>query len=317
MTYTQYGLIQATDFNTFVGNATTGISTADTLNAVWGIGILDTGYGQTGIPQVSQFNLVTHNDWANLINTTKTIASHQGTAITQLNPPKAGDKIEIISALTTNLQNIYDSRFNAVAQGTTTTTTTTNGSTWNSAITFTHTVTFESAAKARYFFNAGGQIAINFSHPAGAGVNGLLSNLASAMGTLVISGINSGTCSIAGTTYSGISKIGGSGTPSVLANNLGFYGLTTTNQEVYRQLGTGVPIAYTGTFISVNLRLNAAPGSASVLTITTLWDEVPNGGSTLGLTSGSATRITVRPPSSAYLANTWGSVSVVGTVSGS
>jgi hypothetical protein len=317
MTYSSYGLIEAADFNTFVGNATSGISTANTLNTVWGLGVGNAGYGQTGVPNVAAFTLVSHTDWANLINTTQTVASHQGTAITLITPPSQGDRIEVINAITTNLQNIYTSRFNAAAQGTTSSTVTTNPSTWNSAITFTHQLTFASAAQARYFFNAGGQIALTFSHPTGLGVNALLSNLATAMGTLVISSISSGTCSIAGTTYNGITKIGGSGTPTTLSTNTGFYALTTTNQEVYKQLGTGTPSAYTGTFISVNLRLNALPGSGSVLTITTLWDEVPNGGSTLGLTSGSTTTCTIRPPSISYLSNTWGSISVTGSVTGS
>lgn len=317
MTYTQYGLIQASDFNTFVGNAVTGISTANTLNTVWGLGVLDTGYGQTGVPNVEANTLVSHTDWANLINTTSVIGNHQGTAVTQITPPSQGDKVEIIGAISTNLQNIYNSRFNAAAQGTTSSVSTTNASNWSSAITFTHTVTFASAIQARYFFNAGGQIAINFSHPTGTGVNSLLSNLATACGTLVISSIGSGTCSIAGTSYTGITKVGGSGTPLTLLTNRGFYALTTTNQEVFKQTGTGTPSAYTGTFISVNLRLNALPGTATTLTITSLWDEVPNGGSTLGLTSGSNTTVTVRPPSATYLTNTWGAVTVAGSVSGS
>lgn len=317
MTYTQYGLIQASDFNTFVGNATAGISTANTLNTVWGLGILDTGYGQTGVPNVEPNTLVSHTDWGNLINITKSIGNHQGTAITQITPPAQGDRIETIAAISTNLQSIYNARFNAAAQGTTATVSTVNSSTWSSAITFTHTVTFASATQARYFFNAGGQIAINFSHPTGTGVNSLLSNLAVACGTLVISAINTGTCTIAGTSYTGFSKNGGSGTPLTLLTGTGFYGLTSINQEVFKQTGTGTPSAYTGTFISVNLRLNSTPGSATTLTITSLWDEVPNGGSTLGLTSGSTTTVTVRPPSTTYLTNSWGTVSVVGTVSGS
>jgi hypothetical protein len=45
-----------------------------------------------------------------------------------------------------------------------------------------------------------------------------------------------------------------------------------------------------------------------------VWDEIPNG---LTVTTGSATTVTVRPPETTYLANTWGSISIAGTSSGS
>jgi hypothetical protein len=315
MTYSQYGLIEATDFNNFVGNATTGISTANTLNSVWGIGIGNTGYGQTGVSQVAQFTTVNPTDWRNLINTTSTIGNHQGTAITNIFPPNSGDLIATNNNILTNLTAIYNSRLNAAAQGTTSSTTTTNSSTWSSAISFTHSVTFASANAARYFFNAGGQIALTFSHPTGSGVNALLNTLATRCGTIVLS---SSSCTIAGTSYTGTTKIGGSGTPAALLTSVGFYALTTTNQEIFRQLASGLsPSAYVGTFISVNVRINSLPGTGTIITFTTLFDEVPNGGSTLGLTSGSATTLTVRPPSNAYISDTWGTVSVAGSVTGS
>lgn len=317
MTYSQYGLIAAADFNTFVGSPTTPINTANTLNSVWATGILNTGYGQTGVTQVVVDTIVSKDDWRNLIDTTRLSALHQGTSITQITPPNQGDKIEAIAAISTNLTNIYSNRLNAAAQGTTSTTTTVYNSPWSAAITFIHTITFSTGDAARYFFNAGGQIALTFSHPTGSGVNALLNNLSSACGTLVLSSLSSGTASIAGSTYSGITKVGGSGSTTTLSTNKGFYGLTASNQEVFKQLGTGTPSAYTGTFISVNLRLNASPGTGSILTITTLFDEVPNGGSTLGLTSGTTVNVTVRPPVSTYISNTWGTLSVVGSVSGS
>lgn len=317
MAYSQYGKIEAADFNAFVGNAIVGITTADTLNTVWGIGSGNNGYGQTGIPQVSVNTTIVNGDWANLLNTTTTIARHQNTAITSVTVPQQGDKIEVIAPIATNLTSIYTNRLNATAQGSSVPITTTVGTAWSSAITFTHVVSFTSADTARYFFNTGGQIALTFSHPTGSGVNALMSALGTACGTLVLSAPNSGTATIAGTSYSGISKIDGSGSVTTIVPNAGFYGLTTTNQEVFKQLGTGTPSAYAGSFISVNARINALPGSGSVITITTLWDEVPNGGATLGLTSGTATTCTVRYPSTSYLANTWSSVGVVGSVTGS
>jgi hypothetical protein len=68
---------------------------------------------------------------------------------------------------------------------------------------FVHTVTFQSGDAARNFFNAGGQLAINFSHPTGTGINSLWNMLAVACGTIVISSNSSGTVRVAGTNYNG------------------------------------------------------------------------------------------------------------------
>ena len=52
----------------------------------------------------------------------------------------------------------------------------------------------------------------------------------------------------------------------------------------------------------------------NVITISTVWDEIPNG---LTVATGSATTVTIRPPEVTYIANTWGTPSVTGTVTGS
>lgn len=315
MTYSQYGLIEASDFNTFTGNTTA--TTANQLNTVWAVGTTNAGYGQTAVPQVAQFQLVNKDDWGNLITTTRNIALHQGTSITQINPPSTGDVIQTIAAIQTNLNSVYTNRNNAVAQSSTFNRVDTYNSTWQAAITCTQTVTFANSASMRYFFNAGGQIALNFIHSTGSGINPMLSALAQACGTLVLSNINSGTCTIAGQTYSGFTKVGGSGSVTTLATNTGFRALTSSNQEVYKQFGTGTPSAYTGTFISVNLRLNSTHPNASQLIITTLWDEVPNGGTFLPANAGTTVSVSVRPPSTTYLTNTWGTPTLNGSWSGS
>ncbi len=48
MTYAQFGLIQAADFNTLVGGNPT--TTVNTLNATWATGGGSAGYGQTAVP---------------------------------------------------------------------------------------------------------------------------------------------------------------------------------------------------------------------------------------------------------------------------
>lgn len=315
MSYQQYGKIEATDFNTIVGTSTT--STSGQLNAVWGPGNGNKGYGQTAVPQVSQNAKIGYQDWANAVNTTSTAASHQNTALTVVTTPVTGVKVEYNSAVTTNITSITSYRLNARAQGTTTSTTT-SATAWSNQITFTHTVTFGSGDQARYFFNCGGQIAISFSSPSGSGINALMNALGTACGTIVLSSPTAGAITIAGTAYNGITKVGGSGTATTLSTNTGYYALGTTNTEVFKQTGTGTPAGYIGSFISVNIKTNGTQGSngdnGSVITITTIWDEVPNG---LSVATGTATTVTVRPPSTSYLSNSWGTPIVTGSVTGS
>jgi hypothetical protein len=217
---------------------------------------------------------------------------------------------------------VYTGRNNAAAQGSTSTTNTINSSTWFNAITFTQTVTFASGDAARYFFNAGGQIALTFTHPTGSGINGLFNALGTACGTLVISSPNSGTVSIASVGYDGIKKLIGSGTVTTLLPNVGYWGMTTNNQEVFKQFGGsftgGSGASYSQNYLSVNVKTNGAQGSngdnGSTITITTLWDESPNG---LTAQAGTTVSLTVRPPSTTYLTNTWGTPTVSGSVTGS
>ena len=124
---------------------------------------------------------------------------------------------------------------------------------------------------------------------------------------------------IASTAYNGITKIGGSGT-STLGTNTGYYALTTSNAQVFSQTATTGPAGYLSTFISVNVKSNGTQGSngdsGSVITIYTLWDEVPNG---LTVSTGSAVTVTLAPPATTYLPQgaSWGTPTVSGTVSGS
>jgi hypothetical protein len=314
MTYAQNNKIEYTDFNGIVGSSTT--STTGELNAIWGIGNGNKGYGQTYIPQVAQFATVTSGDWANVTNKCTTIKNHQGSTITSVTTPTQGARIDYVSAIPTNISTLTTNRLNAAGQGTDSTTTTTYNAAWSTQITFVHTVTFASGDAARYFFNAGGQIALTFSSPSGSGINALMNALGTACGTVVLSATTSGSITIASTSYNGITKVGGSGTTETLSTNTGYYALGTSNTAVFKQLASGTPAGYISSFITVNMRTNGTQGTngdnGSVITITTTWDEVPNG---LDVSSGTATTCTIRPPSTSYLTSTWGVPTVVGSVS--
>lgn len=317
MSYAQYGTIQAADYNTFVGANPGG--TANALNTVWATGTGAAGYGQTAEANVAVGDTVTAAKWANLITKTSNSASHQSSSITSVTVPAAGATITYNANVVTNLQTIYTNRLNAVSQSGTTANTASYGSTWINAITFTHTVTFANGDAARYFFNSGGQLAISCYHPAGTPINNLVSGLASNIGTVVLSAPTTGTATIAGTSYNGVTKIGNTGSTPTISTNSGYYAWGTANANVFYQTASGgtIPL-YLSTNINIFVKTNGTQGSngdkGNVITIYTVWDEIPNG---LVVSTGSNTTVTIRPPETTYIANSWGTPTVSGTVTGS
>lgn len=317
MSYSQFNLIEATDFNVLVGGNPT--TTANTLNATWATGGSTAGYGQTAVANVSVGSTVLATSWNALVSNTASAATHQGSSITAVTAPTAGAVVSFVSAIPTNLQTIYTNRLNAATQGSTTANAVSFGSTWSTALTFTHTATFANGDAARYFFNSGGQLAMTVSHANNtAGINLLFNNLASNVGTVVLSAPSTGAVTIAGTSYNGITKIGGGGNSPTIDANKGYYALTTANANVFTQTASTGPSGYLSTFIRVIVKSNGTQGSngdtGSVITIYTIWDEVPDG---LTVGTGSTTTLTLRPPETTNLANSWGTVTLAGSVSGS
>jgi hypothetical protein len=312
MTYQVGGLIQAQDYNTLVGGNPT--ATANTLNATWATGSASAGYGQTAEANVAVGETVTASKWAGLVTKTASAASHQGSSISSVAAPVAGGTVTFLSAIPTNLQTIYTNRLNANAQSTTTANAITNNNTWNNTATWTHTVTFGNADNARYFFNAGGQIKMTCSHGnTTAGVNEALSTLCTATGTVVISGQSSGTRTVAGVTYNGVQKIGGSGTVQTIANNSGYFGLTTANTTIFDQNSATSP--YTSVMDVVYLaRVSGSAGSnggnGNEIIIHTVFRESGANGT---VDTGSIVTCTIAPPSATHIANTWGTITLVGS----
>jgi hypothetical protein len=320
MTYTSGGLIQATDYNGFV-STTSGAN----VNNVWSTGSVDAGWGQPALSTVAATNTITATQWASLVNTLINMGGQTNTVITSRIAPTAGQTIGILAALNTDLTNITNNRQNAAANGTQFTgwtgtnskTAATSGSPWS--ITFTNTVTWASADAARYFFNAGGRIKIDVSKNA-SGQTGdpewddLANNLC---GDIFITG-GTATQTIAGTAYTGTTRIGGSASPNILLTTTGWYDLTPGGAAtiVYKQFADTAP--YTNNFIQHSLARNAG---STTLTITTLWsasdgDPISGGTAASGATPGTApcTIVTYFPPSSTYLSTTsWGTPTVAAT----
>ena len=313
MAYQQYANISAADYNTLVGGDP--ITTTGYLNTVWATGGTTAGYGQTALANVTVGTQVYAADWANLVNKTANAASHQGTSITSVTAPASGGTITYLSAIPTNLTTIYAPRLNAATQGSTVANSATILTPWASIATFTHTVTFANGDAARYFFNAGGQLKVTCAHAnSTTGINLLMNNLASNVGTVVLSSPSSGSITISSVSFNGITKIGGAGNSPTLLPNNGYYALTTSNATVFTQTASTGPAGYLSTFIRVIAKSNGTVGTngdtGNVVTIYTVWDEIPDG-LTVGV--GTTTTVTVQAPETTYLANTWGTITVSGS----
>ena len=324
MTYSQGNLIQASDYNSFVGSV--GTTTANTLNAVWSTGRGSAGYGQAAVSQVATGNTVVASNWNTLINDINTTGVHQGTVLSPTNAAVTGGKITYTASIPTNLQSIYANRLNAAGQGTVVSTPIAFNSTWSNSLTFTFTASFANGDAARYFFNAGGQIVMTCSHPAGAGgLNPTVSQLATDVGNVILSSPASGTATISARVCNGITKFDGAGNnPNPYLTNNGYYALTTSNATVFQQTATGSTYPnYLGTNIALTVRSNGTQGAngdqGNIITMTSVWTEVvANGSPLLPLSAGSTTTFAVRyPQQSTGFANTWGTVTVTSTVTGS
>ena len=321
MTYSSGSLIVATDYNGFA-NDTAGAN----INSIWATGTTDAGYGQSALATVAATNTITATQWASLVNTISSIASHQGTTITARTAPTAGNIISILAALNTDLTNCTTNRGNAIANGTQYTgwtgtnsvTAGKSGASW--AMTFTNTVTFASANAARYFFNAGGRIKIDVAKSSTGNTgdpewNDLATTLC---GDIYITG-GTATQTIAGASYTGTTKTGGTGTPTTLATTTGWYDLTAGAAAtiVYKQFADTAP--YTANYIPHSIAKGA---SSDTLVITSLWqntdsDPISGGTAPTAATPGTAacTIVTYFPPSSTYLTTAaWGTPTVAATV---
>jgi len=315
MAYTSGSTILDDDYNIFAwGNPDGTINnTNNNVNTVAGVGSGDRGYGQTTVPAVAQGSVITAAQWATLLNKISTLANHQGTSITPITNPSVGDTIAVYSALQSNISAIVTNRRNAAANGTAITTggTATRTTAWNVSVTATHTITFPSELQARYWFNAGGRIAIQTSRTGGSAEakNTGWSNLCSAIGTINLTGWGSPAV-IAGTTYDGTTKVGGSGVVNTIDTTNGVMQYGTTQAVRFRQYDDTVD--YTANYIEIT-----AARSANVVTVLVKFIDNADA-NTDELVDGTLTSsVTLYPPSTTYLSNSWGTPTMSSSQTGS
>lgn len=333
MSYTVGGLIEATDYNGFVNTG------SNNINKVWSTGTGDSGWGQTAISTVSAGGTVTATQWATLVANLATAGQQTGSTLTSRTQPVAGNTITILANVATDINTVTNNRGNAVASGTeygvfsgTTSKTTATGSGTSAwTITFTHTVTFADANSARYFFNAGGLIRLQYGKSStGTDTDPDWNTFAGKCGSIFFSGrVNGTTNTIAGQAYTGTTRLSGTGgTQTTLATTTGFYSLTAgAAATTIFQLNNDVS-PYSGEYIRTTVALNAG---ATILTFVTTWvsDGSSGAGTSANISGGSGvsspatsigaataptTLLTYRPPSTTYLSASWGTPSIAASV---
>lgn len=314
MTYSAGGLIQASDYNTFT-------TSSGGLNDIWASGSGDKGWGQTAFTSVSNNppDTVTATQWATLVNNLATAGSQTGSTLTSRTAPTAGTTISILSAVASDITTVTTNRGSAVGVGAEYTTggsssgpaESSNPGGWN--MTFTQTITFPSAAQARYFFNAGGIVRLSYSKSStGTDKDPDWNALASACGTVNFTGrVNAASQTIAGTPYTGTTRLGGSGSPTV-ATTTGFYNLTpgAAATQIFIIYDSA---PYTSDYIQTTVALNAG---STALTFVTTWHD--NGysapGTSNNINAGAVTALSYFPPSTTYLTNSWGTPTLSSSV---
>jgi len=214
---------------------------ATSVNAIWGAGTGDAGYGQsTTVSSVSAGATITAAQWATLLSRMTSIGSHQGTSITSISNPSAGDTIAAYTALASNIATLTTARLSVHARDSIATTAIATTTTLTGTIEQRGTWAWGSTDQARYFFNAGGRISISWSlsgHTSDSKANNWAA-LATACGTYQVTAQASG-------------KSGGSGSTNINGTNFGWHDLTGSYQTVFRQYEDTGP--YTASYIQLDL----------------------------------------------------------------
>jgi hypothetical protein len=330
MTYSVGGLIQAADYNTFRNN----------LNAIWSTGSGDSGWGQTALSAVSiQSGEVAAVNWSTLVNTLATAGSQTATTLTARTAPVSGNVIAILANVATDITSVTTRRgFATGIQSSTPTWTGSISKTTDTgvpgisgwSIQWTQDVIFPSSAQTRYFWNAGGLIRLRMSKSStGTDIDPDWNTFVSTVGDLYISGrVNNANQVIAGVTYTGFTRIGGSGTPSPNLTTTGWYqipGPIGTSTTLFQLNNSVYP--YSSSFIRVQAAEVFTTFPTTGLRLTTTWFQSAQFYQT-GISGGTATTspftafgtapavlCSVFTPSTAQgLANTWGTPTVTSSV---
>jgi len=272
MSYSQGGLIEATDYNGFVSS----------VNALWGTGSGDSGYGQTStLSTVSVTNTVTATQWATLISRIDSMRQHQSGVATGIGQPTTGDTIEYINTLSSEISTITTNRLDRDV-GVSSAESALASVAWNDSTPVEAdvqcTFTWGSANQMRYFFNAGGTVTFN--------------------------AVNS--------SFSGTTK---ASDWDSIANNLA---TQTVDADIfYNTLGTGFTTLgsasgsgadYGSNVLYLQAKINASAGSSTVLTLRGYFVDGSADSFNDSISGTARIDANANAPATTYLSNTWGTI---------
>lgn len=347
MTYQTGSLVEAKDFNLIMTGTEEG-TYYDHLVSNLG-SLRGKGYGKYGYGIISPFSpkeygdSVSSTDWNNVLTEIKKAGLHQGTTLAPMTgmingvsypTPAPGVKVKAFPNLQENLDELMTNSLDTTAQGQSTPYQLVYPSQWKRQVVFTYTVAFESADKARYFFNRGGQLKITPFHPLGgsgnvAKINQLFNNLSLACGSIFLSSpVSNDTATIKGVNYTGITRIGaGLPVPAVYMTHKGWYSLSSGQEVVFAMLGLNLVQAqrlagYNSSGIKIEMNTNGARtvfgDNGSALTIkVTFFETLDAGKPNIIVSNNSKCTLQIFEPSTARYVDTWGLISVATSMVGS
>jgi len=326
MSYAKGDKIDASDYNNLIGTSPS--STTNRINTVWSVGSGSAGYGQTALSQVSTGSTITATQWASLINTLNSMRTHQSGSGSGISAVTAGQKIDWISTLETQIASAYTNRLSFASNSAVTagsalssawTVTVANpgsnppaggSSVTNVVRSFGARAAFASADQARYFFNAGGRLKLNLSGTQNASTTSRTNQIISLLGYA------GGVATFGANTNGGRTGTGA----TVVTNNTAIgYHTSTYNSNVTIVDITSTTANYTSDKIYVYVNCNGTQGSNNDKGLNVdFWVQIQSfsGGDngTFGFNDSFGVNvirtIDVSPPSTTNLSNTWGTVTV-------
>lgn len=236
-------LIQLSDYTTIKNK----------VDAVFGTGSGDSGYGQTSTTIIKSANsTISHTEWVALRNDMAKVRQHQIGGTIGTSTALDGENLVDLSVInpppiliTEDIRNQYDNFSNIITanrflidnnnKSTSSATTATYTNEWNGTLIHTLAMTGVStgdgsANNIRYFFNSGSVINFNASR---AGVVNLLSGSSNPKNdawTTILNNLNTISFGYTSTITTG----NGTGFP------IGWYDLTTSDQMIYQLLGSNI-----------------------------------------------------------------------------
>jgi len=254
MAYSAGDTILDDEYNAFVNNSTSPFG----YNHFAGPGSGEYGLNQSTIATVSAGDTVAASSWNALFTGMDNIANHTNDSITS-SSVSAGDTVAIRSALIADLASlaaeVAAGSTSATALGTNAVGSSTNAATWNSTSTIERSVTFANNNTMRAFFNAGGKIRVDPTCV--TGIDGDKDTVFNDLTTTAIGNLDIGAHA---------STRSGSG-ETLTTNGLGngFHDLGTGYTTIIKL--TSDNSGYTSNTVEISAKLDAAVGSATVITI--------------------------------------------------